>query len=182
MGLLWLVDRALALVAYPSLYLAVLTGVLYRARRFGPLHDAARRVHVEVSVLAVIVMLAHGILGLIDAGLVLSGAVPTPAYGRWYFLAGLAVGAGGFVVLLVSVTAFLAPRRFASPWTARVVHALAYVGFAFAAVHAVAVGTDVVGLVRPALTASTAFLGYLLVLRAFTMEPDATPGNAERPH
>lgn len=177
MGFVWLLDRALGLVAYPVLYLAVLTGILYRARRFGPLHEAAQRVHIEVAVLALLVTVAHGGLGLLDAGLVFTGRSPMPAFGPTYLLAGLAVGGGAFVVLIVSVLGLLEPWRFGGAWSPRLVHALAYVGFGFATVHAVAVGTDVVGLVRPALIASTAFLGYVLVLRAVTRAPDHGPGS-----
>lgn len=172
MGLVWLLDRALGLVAYSTLYLAVLTGVLYRATQFGLLHRAARRSHLEVSALALLVLLAHGFVGLVDAGLVVTGRSPMPRVGTAYLLAGLAVGAGAFVVIVVAVLGLLEPGRFEAPWTPRAVHALVYAGFGFATIHAVAVGTDVVGQLRPALVAATAFLAYVLVLRAVTRVPD----------
>lgn len=165
MELVWYVDRAAGLVGYAVLYLAVLTGILYEERAFGVLHDAARRVHVEVSVLAVLVMGLHAVVGVIDTWLVVSGAAPSPAYSNAYLLAGGVVGAGSLLLVVVAVLGFLDARRFERPWTPRVVHAFAYGGFAFATIHAVAIGTDFVGIVRPGLVAALAFLGYVLVLR-----------------
>ncbi|MEF8855975.1 MAG: hypothetical protein V5A16_00990 [Haloplanus sp.] len=165
MEFVWYLDRAAALVAYPSLYLAVLTGILATTDAFGILHDAARRVHVEVSVFAMLLTLLHVGLGVVDAWLVVSGQVPQPAYSQSYFLAGLVVGVGGLFLLVVAVLGFLDARRFERPWGPRVVHAFAYAGFAFATVHAAAVGTDVVGLIRPLVGTTTVFLVYLLLLR-----------------
>jgi len=165
MELVWLVDRAAGLVSYVVLYLAVLTGIFYNAERFGVLQDAARRVHVEVSVLATLLLFGHAAVGLLDTWLVVDGQVPQPAYSTTYLLAGVVVGAGGLTLIVVAILGFLDPRRFQRPWTPQVVHAFAYSGFAFATVHAAAVGTDVVGLVRPALVAGSAFLVYVLALR-----------------
>lgn len=174
MGFVWLLDRATALVAYPLLYLAVLTGILYQVRAFGALRDAANRVHVEVSVLAIVVTMAHVLLGVVDTWLVVSGTAPQPDYSTSYMLAGVVVGGGALLLLVVSVLGFLDARRFDRPWGPRAVHGFAYGGFAFATVHAAAVGTDVVGLVRPGLVASTAFLVYVLLLRlAVHLELDA---------
>ncbi len=165
MELIWYLDRATALVAYPTLYLAVLTGIFYNTDRFGTLHRAARRVHIEVSVLAMLVTLAHGALGIADTYLVATGAVPQPAYSLDYMLAGVGVGAGALLLLVVAVFGFLDPARFERPWGPTAVHAFAYGGFAFATVHAVAVGTDVVSLATPLGTAGVAFLGYVLLVR-----------------
>jgi len=164
--LVWLLDRAAGLVALPALSLSVLTGIVYSADRFGPLYRAARRIHIEVAVFATIVMVVHGALGVLDAWFVVSGAAPAPAYSTSFLLAGTAVGVGGLFLLIVSVLGFLDARRFERPWGPRVVHAFAYGGYAFAVVHAVAVGTDVGSVVRSALLASTAFLAYVVVLRA----------------
>lgn len=168
MELIWYLDRASGLVAYPALYLAVLTGIFYNARAFGSFHEAARRIHVELSVFAVLVTLLHGILGALDSWLVLTGQVPEPAYSTRYLLAGVGVGVGALLVLLVSIVGFLDARRFDRPWGPRVVHAFAYAGFAFATVHAAALGTDVLGLIRPTIAATTAFLVYVLLLRLLT--------------
>jgi hypothetical protein len=161
----WYLDRAAGLVAYPALYLAVLTGVFYNTRSFGVLHEAARRVHVEISAFAMLVTLFHGLLGVLDAWSIVSGEVPPPGYSVGYFVAGASVGAGALLLLVVAVLGFLDPRRFSRPWGPRVVHAFAYGGFVFGTVHAVAIGTDVLGLARPVVGATTAFLVYVLLLR-----------------
>lgn len=165
MELVWYLDRATALVAYPTLYLAVLTGIFYNTDRFGALHRAARRVHIEVSVLAMLVTLAHGVIGIADTYLVVTGAVPQPAYSIDYMLAGVAVGASALLLLVVAVLGFLDPVRFERPWGPTVVHAFAYGGFAFGTVHAIAVGTDVVSLATPLGTAGVVFLCYVLLIR-----------------
>jgi len=163
--LVWLLDRGAALVTYPSLYLAVLTGVLYNTESFGVLHEAAQRIHIELSVFAMIVTLLHAALGVLDAWFVVSGQVPAPAYTMPYFLGGVVVGTGALLVLVVAVLGFTDPNRFERPWGPRVVHSFAYVGFAFGTIHAAAIGTDLTGLVRPLLGPSVAFLVYVLLLR-----------------
>lgn len=77
--LVWLLDRGSALVAYPALYLAVLTGILYNTESFGVLHRAARRVHIELSVFAMLVTLLHAGLGALDSWFILTGQAPEPA-------------------------------------------------------------------------------------------------------
>mgnify|MGYP001058495966 CR=1 FL=1 len=178
MELVWVLDRATALVGYAALYLAVLTGVLYNARGFGAFVDAARRIHVEVSVFALLALSAHAGLGVLDAWLVLSGASPAPAYGSSYLLAGVAVGAGAFLLLVVGVLGFLDARRFERPWAPQVVHAFTYGAFAFGTVHAVAVGTDVVAVARPGLIAVTVFLVYVLALRTLSRLGVLVPGES----
>lgn len=185
MELVWHLDRATALVAYATLYLAVLTGIFYNTDRFGRLHRAARTVHVEVSVLAMLVTLVHVVLGIVDTALVATGNVPQPAYSLAYMLAGVAVGGGGVLLLVVAVLGFLDPSRFERPWGPTVVHAFAYGGFAFVTVHAVAVGTDVVSLVSPFGVALLAFLVYVLLLRLLAhwrpeLFPDPADGTASQ--
>jgi hypothetical protein len=77
--LVWLLDRGAALLTYPLLYLAVLTGVLYNTDAFGVLQQAAQRVHIELSVFAMIVTLLHAGLGILDTWFVLTEQVPAPA-------------------------------------------------------------------------------------------------------
>lgn len=161
----WYLDRGAALLTYPALYLAVLTGILHSTPSFGVLHEAARRVHVEVSVFAMLLTLLHAGLGLLDAWSVLSGSAPAPAYPPTYFLAGLGVGGGALLLLIVAVLGFVDARRFDRPWGPRVVHAFAYGGFVFGTVHAAAIGTDMPGLLRPLVAPSLAFLVYVLLLR-----------------
>lgn len=163
--LVWYLDRAAGLVGYAALYLAVLTGVLYNAEGFGPLKDAARRVHVEISVFALLVLVGHGLLGVVDTWFVVTGETPPPAYGVSYLLGGVAVGAGAFLLLVVGVLGFVDARRFERPWTPTVVHAFTYGAFAFGTIHAAAVGTDLLGFVRPGLVAGLVFLAYVLLLR-----------------
>lgn len=162
----WYLDRATALLAYPTLTLAALTGVFYNTRAFGNLHLAASRVHIEIAVLAMLFTLAHGAVGVLDTYYVVTGAAPPPSYSIPWFLAGGLVGAGALVLLVVAVLGFLDPRRFARPWGPRVVHAFAYGGFAFGTLHAAAIGTDLTGLIKPALGAALAFVLYALVWRA----------------
>jgi hypothetical protein len=179
MELVWYLDRAAALVAYPSLYLAVVTGIVYNTPEFGFLRRAATKVHVELSVFAVLVTLLHAVLGVADAWFVVSGSVPAPTYSTGYFLGGVAIGVGALVVTLVAVVGFLDPPRFDRPWGPRVVHALAYAGFALGTLHAVAIGTDVTGLIRPLFVPALAFVGYLLGLRLLVERGVVTvPGDA----
>ena len=78
--LVWLLDRGAALVAYPALYLAMLTGILYNTESFGVLHEAAQRLHIELSVFAMLVTLLHAALGLLDTWFVVTGQASLPAY------------------------------------------------------------------------------------------------------
>jgi len=167
--LVWLLDRGAALVTYPLLYLAVLTGVLYNTESFGALHEAAQRIHIDLSVFAMIVTLLHAGLGVLDAWFVISGQVPAPAYSMPYFLGGTAVGAGALLMLVVAVLGFTDAKRFERPWGSRVIHSFAYAGFAFGTIHAAAIGTDLTGLVRPLLGPSVAFLVYVLLLRLLVL-------------
>jgi len=173
--LVWLVDRGAALVAYPTLYLAVLTGVLYNTEAFGVLHEAARRVHIELSVFAMVVTLLHAGVGVLDSWFVVSGQAPQPAYSMSYFGGGVVVGAGALLMLVVAVLGFTDPGRFSRPWGPRVVHTFAYGGFAFGTIHAAAIGTDVVGLVRPVVAPSLVFLLYVLLLRLLVLRGIASP-------
>ena len=175
MEAIWYLDRAAALLAYPSLYVAVLTGIFYNSPGFGALHDASQRVHIELSVFALLVTLIHAVIGTLDSYYVLTGGVPEPAYTTKYFVAGVGVGAGALVMLLVSVAGFVDAARFDGDWGPRSVHALAYAGFAFSTLHAAAVGTDVIGLIRPVLGSTTAFLVYVLLLRLVANRRPALP-------
>jgi len=168
-AIVWYLDRGAAIVTYPSLYLAVLTGVLYNTKSFGVLHRAAQRVHIELSVFAMLVTLLHAGLGVLDAWFVVSGQAPAPSYSMSYFLGGVAVGVGALVLLVVAVLGFTDARRFQRPWGPRVVHSFAYAGFAFGTLHAVAIGTDLVGLIRPVVGPSIAFLVYVLLLRILVL-------------
>ena len=172
--IVWYLDRGAALVAYPSLYLAVLTGILYNTEAFGVLHEAARRIHIEVSVFAMIVTLFHASLGVLDAWIVVTGQVPAPVYGVQYFLGGITVGLGALLLLVVAVLGFTDAKRFQRPWGPRVVHSFAYAGFAFGTIHAAAIGTDLAGIIRPIVGPSVAFLVYVLLLRMLVLR-GATP-------
>ena len=168
-AVVWYLDRGAALVTYPALYLAVLTGILYNTASFGVFHEAARRVHVELSVFAMLVTLLHAGLGVVDAWLVVTGQVPKPAYPMPYFLGGLVVGVGALLLLVVAVLGFTDAKRFERPWGPRVVHSFAYVGFAFGTIHAAAIGTDTTGLIRPLVAPSVVFLVYVLLLRVLVL-------------
>ncbi|MCQ4332401.1 hypothetical protein KM295_02645 [Natronomonas sp. F2-12] len=168
--LVWLLDRGAALVAYPTLYLAVLTGIFYNTEPFGVLHEAAQRVHIELSVFAMVVTLLHALLGILDTWFVVTGEAPLPAYSRSYFVGGVVVGVGALLLLVVAVFGFVDAKRFSRPWGPRVVHSLAYGGFAFGTIHAAAIGTDVTGLIRPLLGPTLAFLAYVLLLRALILK------------
>lgn len=168
-AIIWYLDRGAALVAFPSLYLAALTGIFYNTAAFGVLHDAARRVHLELSVFAMIVTLLHAVLGVLDAWFILTDQAPAPTYSIPYFLGGLVVGAGALLMLVVAVLGFIDAKRFRRPWGPRVVHSFAYAGVAFGTIHAAAIGTDLTGLVRPLLGPSVAFLVYVLLLRLLVL-------------
>ena len=99
--LVWLLDRGAALVAYPALYLAMLTGILYNTESFGVLHEAAQRLHIELSVFAMLVTLLHAALGLLDTWFVVTGQASLPAYSLSYFLGGVIVGIGALLLLVL---------------------------------------------------------------------------------
>ncbi|MHB1260837.1 MAG: hypothetical protein ACYC2H_03890 [Thermoplasmatota archaeon] len=139
----WFVDRGTALLSYPVLLLAALTGIAAAVPAFGPLHRAAKKHHTPVSVLAGLVLLLHAGFGAADTAIVATGGAPVPGYGLGFLIVGAIVGLGAFIILFVATLAFLDPRRFERPWSPRVVHALSYAGFALATVHAAAIGTDV---------------------------------------
>jgi len=168
-AIVWYLDRGAALVAFPALYLAVLTGILYNTESFGVLHEAARRVHIELSAFAMLVTLLHAGLGVLDAWFVVTGQAPAPAFSIPYFIEGVVVGAGALLLLVVAVLGFADADRFQRPWGPRVVHSFAYGGFAFGTIHAAAIGTDLMGLVRPVLGPSVVFLVYVLLLRVLVL-------------
>ncbi|PAU81511.1 hypothetical protein CK500_14540 [Halorubrum salipaludis] len=176
--LVWLLDRGAALVAYPLLYLAVLTGIFYNTEAFGILHRGAQRVHIELSVFAMIVTALHAGLGILDSWFVVTGQAPAPAYSLSYFLGGIAVGVGALLLLVVAVLGFTDATRFDQPWGPRVVHAFAYGGFVFATLHAAAIGTDLTGLITPLLGPTVMFLVYVLLLRLLVLRGTVTVGTS----
>jgi hypothetical protein len=157
---LWYLDRASALVLYPALWLTVLTGVFFTERQFGVIHRFSVRIHIGLAVFAVGVMALHAVVGTIDAWLVVDGVAPAPNYPFPLFVAGVGVGGVALVLVVVAVLGFLEPRRFEHP---QAVHALAYGGFAFATIHAVAIGNDTTGLLGQLVVASVGFVGLALV-------------------
>lgn len=165
----WYLDRAAGLVAYSSLYFAVLTGVFYNNDSFGILHDASRQIHVPVSVFATAVTLIHVGFGLLDTWFVVAGSVPLPDYSMAYFLGGVIVGLGGLLFLVVGVLGYVDARRFERPWGPRTVHAFTYGAFGFGTIHAAAIGTEMVSLVQTILLPSILFLVYVLLLRLWTL-------------
>lgn len=165
---IWYLDRAAGLVGYATLWLAVLSGIAYNAKRLGALHRASRVLHVPASVLASVTVLLHAAVGLVDTGLVALGDVPHPAYSDLYLGIGVAVGIAALVILVTATLAFLDPKQFERPWDPRLIHTFAYAGFAFATVHAIAIGTDVWAFVEPGLVALTFFLFVALVARFVT--------------
>ncbi|MFD1587223.1 hypothetical protein ACFR9U_09525 [Halorientalis brevis] len=176
MDLVWLLDRATGLVAYPALYAATVTGILYGEPQFGTLAKLARRVHVEIAVFALVVTLAHGLLGVLDTWLVATGQAPEPQYGTTFLVAGAAVGVGALLLTIVAALGFLDATRFSAPWGPQVVHGFAYAGYAFATIHAAAIGTDVLGLIRPAIVPATAFVTYLFALRVLVSHGPVSDG------
>lgn len=165
MGLVWLLDRATGLLAYPALWLAVASGIWYDASELGPLRDAAHAAHIPIAAFASFLVVAHGALGTVDLVLVTTGRSPVPDYGLPYLAAGVAVGAGALLVLAVAVLAFLDPVRAARPWSPTVVHWLSYVGFGFATVHGAAIGTDVTWVPTRWVVASLVVLAYMVAIR-----------------
>lgn len=176
-SLVWLLDRGTALVTLPSLWVAVLTGVFVRTRYPPSLHRFSNRWHTRISMFALIVAAMHAVTGSLDAVLLEAGIAPAPAYPNWFFLAGVGVGLLSLVATLVAVASFLAPWRFDNP---SLVHALAYLGFAFGVVHAIAVGTDVVGLTERLALGSLVVVGGALALKIAVGVGTAVRGVAAR--
>lgn len=164
----WYADRGTALVAYGALWVSVLTGMLYNARAFAWLQEASRRIHTPASVAGLSALLLHVVVGTLDAWLVVAGKVPPPGYSNAFFLVGVFVGVLALLLLATSVLGFLDARRFQRPWDPRAVHALSYGAFAFASIHAVAVGSD---LAWSVVAGTTGLLVYVLTLRAINTSP-----------
>lgn len=182
MGWLWLADRGSGVAAYVALVASAFTGIAYGAQSWGPVYRWARAVHNGVSYTTVGLLLLHAGLGAVDTLLVTGGQSPAPGYGTPFLLAGVAVGLGALVLTLVATLAFADPKRFERPWKPGLVHALAYGGFAFATLHAAAVGTDVRD-VAVQLVAAVGFLLAATVLfrrrsarKAAPSSPPAPPG------
>ena len=178
---LWIADRAAALVTYWAMALSVITGVLYRVQVLGVLARASKHLHVPASVLATLGLLAHGVMGLIDAVLVWTGEAPEPAYGMRYLMAGVAVGIGALWVTLVGVFGFLDAKRFKRPWDPRTVHLFTYGGFVFGSLHAVAIGSDVGAVMRALMIGATVLIVYTLLLRMVLERPSRATGRASGP-
>ncbi|MFB6183316.1 MAG: hypothetical protein ABEI96_02070 [Haloarculaceae archaeon] len=159
---LWLLDRGTALVALPALWAAVFTGVFFRTRWPAVLHRFSDRWHTRISMFALLVAAMHAVVGTLDAVLLGAGLAPAPNYPGWLFLAGVIVGLLSLAATLVAVASFLAPWRFDNP---SLVHALAYVGFGFGVVHAVAIGTDVVGITERLVLVSLLVVAAALVVK-----------------
>lgn len=140
---LWYTDRITGAASYFLLVAAALTGIPYNHPPMGIVHRFARKIHTPLSTVAVIVLLGHSALGAYDAWLVETGDVPAPKYGLRFLAAGTALGLGATVLTIVATLAFADPKRFQRSWQPRTVHLFAYGGFAFATLHALAIGTDV---------------------------------------
>lgn len=164
----WYLDRGSALIAYAALWLSAMLGILYNARAFGFAHRLSRRLHVPASVLALVTLAIHAVVGTLDAWLVASGAVPHPRFSDLYLTLGALVGLAALLLLVTATLAFLDAKAFERPWDPRTVHLLAYGGFAFATIHAVAIGSDLWSLALPPVLAGTLLLVSLLVVRALT--------------
>lgn len=168
---LWLADRSTGLVAFATLWFAALTGIAYNARSWGFLHKLARAAHVPASTLASVTLLMHVALGSFDAWLVLSRQVPHPKFSDAWLVIGVLIGLSAFLLIVTAVVGFLDAKRFKRPWDPRTVHLFAYGGFAFAMVHAFAVGTDMKLFVASGVVASVIFVVIALALRAKSAPP-----------
>lgn len=162
---LWYADRASAILAYVALVASAFTGIAYNAASFGALHLWSRKIHTPVSWVAVVLLLLHGALGTVDTLLVATGASPAPGYGTPFLVAGVALGGGALVLTVVATLAFVDPKRFERPWKPGLVHAFAYGGFAFATIHAAAVGTDVRDLAIQGIAAIAFLLAMAVIFR-----------------
>jgi len=161
---IWLLDRGTGLVTLPALWLAVVTGIFYRTRRPAIFHGIAQRHHLSISAFALVITSMHAIVGILDTVMLGAGLAPAPNYPLWFFYGGAVVGVLAFATLLLAVASFLAPWRFDHP---SLVHALAYVGFVFGIAHAVAIGTDVVGLTENLVFVSLVLVAWALALKLF---------------
>ena len=173
MLLLWYADRATGISAYMLLVVSVFTGIAYNAKAFGAVHRFAQATHTPLSWAAVALLLLHGGLGAVDALLVVNGSTPPPGYGLPFLVAGAAMGLGALILVVVATIAFVDPKRIERPWKPGVVHAFAYGGFAFATIHAAAVGTDVREFALQGIAAIGVLLALAVLFRRRKANPDA---------
>lgn len=159
---LWLLDRGTALTSLPALWSAVLTGAFVRTGRPAFASAFSNRWHTRIAMFGLLVAGMHAVVGAVDAILLGAGLAPAPGYPTWFFIAGVLIGLLSLVAILVAVLSFLAPWRFDNP---SLVHWLAYVGFVLGVVHAVAIGTDVVGLTRTLVASSLVVIALALVVK-----------------
>lgn len=161
---IWFLNRGTALVTMPALWLAVLSGVFVRTGRPVVLHDLSNEFHTRIAVFALVITAMHATIGTVDALLLGVGLAPAPGYPGWFFVAGLVLGVLALAAIVVATLSFLAPWRFRNP---SLVHALAYVGFAFGVVHAIAIGTDIVGFAEGLLQLGLFIVAAALLLKLF---------------
>jgi DMSO/TMAO reductase YedYZ heme-binding membrane subunit len=139
----WMFSRATGLLAYVTLSMDVILGLLVSTRSANRLVPRGQLVdmHGLLSPLTLALVLAHGGVLLVDSYVrfdIIDLFVPF-ASSRWP----LAVGIGalaGYLVLVVHLSFGLRKRIGTVMW--RRLHYLSFVAFVLVTIHAIAVGTD----------------------------------------
>lgn len=122
--------RLLAMLAFTLIFMQIMTGSLRRpfSRLFPPLR--VHRVHIATGITGFALALTHGIL-------VISFGFISGRSGAWI------IGPVALVLLVVTITTAVERRHLARAW--RRIHQVNYVIFAAAFVHAMFLGTDLLG-------------------------------------
>ncbi len=147
--------------AYGLLYLSVVTGIglssPWGRRRLVRLRIAGSHETLSLAGLALAALHAFGSVPAFEFAWLLPPLAPSP---------GMAYGAAGLDAFAVVTLTFYLRRRVGAPlW--RWLHALAYVGFAFAAVHGIVMGANAwTGTVQVLYAATLVTAGGLAALRA----------------
>jgi predicted ferric reductase len=139
----WMLSRTTGLLAYVTLSLDVIVGLLVSTRRGDRLAPRGQLVelHGWLSPITLALVLGHASVLLADGYVrfdVIDVFVPF-ASSRWPFAVGVGVLAG-YLVLVVHLSFGLRKRIGTTTW--RRLHYLSFVAFVLVTIHAFAVGTD----------------------------------------
>ena len=148
-GLVGLVGGLSMEHSYTLLFLATVSGVLSRGSTPGVVRVSAQKIHRWFAYGAGVLIVLH-ILTQIEAVaataeavvLLLQGELSTADPRMVGVATGVGVGTGAVLVIAVAMSSFLRPALFGKPFVPIVVHAFAYIGFAFSTFHAVMLGHE----------------------------------------
>ncbi len=174
--LMWWLARALGLVAYLTLFLATLFGLLVRGRGLGLLAPAwAIDLHRTFSLSAVTVTAAHVLCVLADPASGVAAAVLLWPWASAVRTGPVALGTFAVWGLALVIGTTAAGRNLSHAWW-RAVHAGAYGALLLACLHGITAGSD-----TGALAVRALYLGTAVVLvAALSASLAGPPGAAER--